>query len=168
MDNIGDLYARHTPQEVYTMLNDDDGFPDCILGVVLQWGHSAKLKTWRDQVGSALLTSADEPALGFPEFAITIAEYPMMLENRLLWLRPRGNGRNGDGDWHCPLFIRLRPLEDKNKRKRTKEKGDERLDKWRTKTTRSNDQPPASSSSGNWQRSTWSGWQQQNWWQDHQ
>jgi hypothetical protein len=66
----------------------------------------------------------DSAEQGLRDWKINALEYPMLLENRHLWL-----GEN-DADWHTPLLVILRPRESRNRRIRSdagQERRDERL-----------------------------------------
>ena len=123
LDRIKAVYDSHDAQTAWQILEDEGVSCDCIVGVVLSWGHSEPLQKWRSEKGTSLLEITQDPILGFPEFDIRVAHYPFLLNNSHMWLNTSGNG---DTSWHCPLFVRLRPIPDMNKRKRTQEKYEER------------------------------------------
>jgi hypothetical protein len=155
---------------------------DCVIGVVFSWGHSATLQAWRQENAREIIPELVRPHLGFPEFDIRVADFPFFLENTHLWLRTTGNG---DTDWHSPLFVRLRTLETKNKRKRSTAAAVTRCErdlarmeargllkgKGKGKGKPSQSSPPWQSTtdpaSSSWQTiapSTWQSWQSDAWW----
>jgi len=149
--------------------------------VVLSWGHSNPLMRWRQEKGANLFDRLTDQTLGYQDYHVQVAEYPLLLQRKHLWLSTRGRG---DESWHSPLFIRLRTMEDRNKRKRSTEGYDKRLqrdeDRWRQRPVDTpvrephpsgSWRPGASSSSSsraapqtwtrrwdNWEWGTWNSW----------
>ena len=133
---------------------------DCMVGMLISWGHSDKFRKWRDEIPREETFEILEQ--GFPECEVKVAEYPMSLDNRHLWLNNTGHG---DHDWHTPLIVRYRFLPEVNVRKGTAAALERRHEKQRQKLVKKQEQwaketqQPQSSSSSSWQ---WT-WSQQDW-----
>ena len=150
---IQTLFEQETSTKAWEIIQKEDLSPDCVVGVILSWGHSQPVMKWRDEQGAKQYSALAVKALGYTEFFVKTAEFPLMLTNKHLWLSTEGNG---DCSWHCPLFIRLRLLPDKNKRKRTASKVEQRNQRWQERSWQSRSTPstaprePQSSSSSSW------------------
>jgi hypothetical protein len=93
----------------------------------MSWGHNPTLAAQRRSHGEELLNQSTDRLQGHSEYHISVAEYPLSLSNKLLWLG------NNDTDWHSPLFVRVRCLAERNKRKRSEEGYAKRLGKGKGK-----------------------------------
>ena len=125
------LFNNNRAFKAQQYMEDENLSLDCVVGLIFSWGHSAPIIKWREEFGAGLQSALADPLLGYSEFFIKSAEYPLLLTNRHLWLNTK---KNGDRDWHCPLFIRIRPIQDKNKRKRTAEQAAARWKAWQSKS----------------------------------
>ena len=177
LNNLVSLFQTKTMEEGLQAYWDGDLSIDCVIGVVFSWGHSATLQSWRRENAQEMVSELSRPTLGYPEFDIRVADFPFYLENTHLWLRTTGNG---DTDWHSPLFVRLRTLETKNKRKRSaaatvtrRERDFARMEargllkgKGKGKGKEKGKQPSPAPSSPPWQSrdSSWQSWQSEAWW----
>ena len=136
---------------------------DCVVGIVVSWGHSTPLKWWRQSQGPTMFQELEYPIAGYPDFEIRVAEFPFYLENKHLWLNTSGNG---DSDWHSPLFVRLRTIETKNKRKRSDEAKAARQQKdWERYNRRYEQRGEQTSSSSSARPSDWQASSSTSWWQ---
>jgi hypothetical protein len=163
------MYEEKTAEKATQELSDLGMSVDCVAGIVVSWGHSTPLRWWRHEHGPTMFQKLEHPVTGFPDFEIRVAEFPFYLENKHLWLNTSGNG---DCDWHSPLFVRLRTIETKNKRKRTDEAKAIRAQKdWKRYQRRfegRGGQASSSSSSArpsDWQSSAWQASSSTSWWQ---
>ena len=170
-ERYSSIVNNHTSEEAHRLLNAEDLSIDCVVGVVLSWGHSNPLMRWREEKGANIVNRLADPTFGYPDFFVQVAEYPLLLQRKHLWLSTRGRG---DESWHSPLFIRLRTMEDRSKRKRSTEGYDRRLqrdeDRWRQRRDDEHGRGSAPSSSSraapqtwtrrwdNWEWGTWSSW----------
>ena len=154
------VFATLPNEEAWKVVEAEDLGPDCVLGVTISWGHSPPLTVWREEKGRELLSAQVDQVLGFSEFSVKAAEYPLLLTNRHLWLNTAGKG---DCGWHSPLIIRVRVAPDQNKRKRSAAAAARREEKkqahwtswssssWKESSTSGTARPTAASSSS----STW-------------
>jgi hypothetical protein len=129
LDRFQKLFTEKSPEVAWKIIEEDDGGIDCVVGVTISWGHSATATRWRESVDTTLLTALADPLLGYSEFVAKVAEFPLLLTNRHLWLNTAGNG---DCSWHSPLIVRLRLQEDQNKRKRSAAAQEARNERYQT------------------------------------
>ena len=123
LNRLEDLFNNKRPDNAWAAMDDQCLNIDCLVGVIFSWGHSRSLAKWRTEHAQERFEALPDKLLGYPEWFIKVAEYPMMLDNHHLWLNTRGGG---DKDWHTPLLIRIRTLPTKNARKRTQNAQDRR------------------------------------------
>ena len=147
---LGKLFNDKRPADPWSAMEDECLNIDCLVGVIFSWGHSRSLAKWRAEHAKALFDELPDKLLGYPEWFVKVAEYPMMLDNHHLWLNTRGGG---DKDWHTPLLIRIRTLPTKNARKRTQGANDRRKAK--------HSERRANKRTGwNYPQTSWSSWNQ--------
>ena len=125
LESWSGAYEHMENEEVWNMYCNQELQLDCLVGIVFSWGHTPLTQAWR-QNNLEELFDEETPNLGSSEYHLKVAEYALMLENKFLWLSVQ---KNGDTDWHSPLFIRLRLHDTKNKRKRTAEAAQRRRDR---------------------------------------
>jgi hypothetical protein len=179
LDLFFKMHEEKTAENAAQELFDLGISVDCVVGIVISWGHSTPLKWWRQSQGPTMFQELDQPIAGYPDFEIRVAEFPFDLENKRLWLITSGNG---DCDWYTPLFVRLRTIETKNKRKRTEaakaarqqkdwERYQQRYEQRGEQVSSSSSTRPTQTSSSSsarpsaWQSSAWQASSSTSWWQ---
>ena len=151
LDRLAHLFNVAKPADAWVAMDDQCLSIDCLVGVVFSWGHSSSLVDWRQEHAEEIFQRLPDRLLGYPEYVIKVAEYPMMLNNHHLWLNTRGGG---DKDWHTPLIIRIRTIDKKSLRKRTAAALGRRRDRNNERRAANRRSPPQTS----WSSTSWNQW----------